>query len=160
MVRGDRHPRGGTARPRSRLGGPHRLPGGRRTVRHDAFAVDAVRAHDARSSRGRALGARPSVNPEAPNEVDVSRPSDALEARAATDKALRNLLLGLGSVALVVGGVGIANVMVISVLERRGEIGVRRAMGAKRSHIAGQFLAEAASWRRSAASAASPSAPR
>jgi putative ABC transport system permease protein len=85
----------------------------------------------------------PSVNPEAPNEVDVSRPSDALEARAATDKALRNLLLGLGSVALVVGGVGIANVMVISVLERRGEIGVRRAMGAKRAHIAAQFLGEA-----------------
>jgi putative ABC transport system permease protein len=90
----------------------------------------------------RAVVAR-TINPGSPNEVDVSRPSDALEARAATDKALRNLLLGLGAVALVVGGVGITNVMVISVLERRGEIGVRRAMGAKRSHIAGQFLAEA-----------------
>ena len=62
----------------------------------------------------------------------MSRPSDALEARAATDEALRNLLLGLGAVALVVGGVGITNVMVISVLERRGEIGVRRALGARR----------------------------
>ena len=59
----------------------------------------------------------------------MSRPSDALEARATTDAALRNLLLALGAVALVVGGVGITNVMVISVLERRGEIGVRRALG-------------------------------
>jgi putative ABC transport system permease protein len=84
-----------------------------------------------------------SVDPENPDEVDVSRPSDALEARAATDVALRNLLLALGAVALVVGGVGITNVMVISVLERRGEIGVRRALGARRVHIATQFLAEA-----------------
>jgi putative ABC transport system permease protein len=84
-----------------------------------------------------------SVDPETPEEVDVSRPSDALEARAATDGALRNLLLALGAVALIVGGVGITNVMVISVLERRAEIGVRRALGARRSHIATQFLAEA-----------------
>ncbi|MCU1365308.1 MAG: transporter permease, partial [Ilumatobacteraceae bacterium] len=74
---------------------------------------------------------------------DVARPSDALEARAKTDAALRNLLLGLGAVALLVGGVGITNVMVISVLERRGEIGVRRALGAGRRHILVQFLAEA-----------------
>nr|MBA2388096.1 FtsX-like permease family protein [Acidimicrobiia bacterium] len=84
-----------------------------------------------------------SIDPESPNEVDVARPSDALEARAATDEALRNLLLSLGAVALVVGGVGITNVMVISVLERRSEIGVRRAIGARRSHIAAQFLTEA-----------------
>jgi putative ABC transport system permease protein len=90
----------------------------------------------------RAVLAR-SVDPETPDEVEVSRPSDALEARAATDVALRNLLLALGAVALVVGGVGITNVMVISVLERRGEIGVRRALGARRAHIASQFLAEA-----------------
>ena len=70
-----------------------------------------------------------SVKPQAPNEVDVSRPSDALEARAQTDEALRNLLLALGAVALLVGGVGITNVMVIAVLERRAEIGVRRALG-------------------------------
>jgi putative ABC transport system permease protein len=83
-----------------------------------------------------------SVKPQAPNEVDVSRPSDALEARAQTDEALRNLLLALGAVALLVGGVGITNVMVIAVLERRAEIGVRRALGATRRHIAGQFMAE------------------
>jgi putative ABC transport system permease protein len=84
-----------------------------------------------------------SIKPDAPNEVNVSRPSDALEARAKTDEALRNLLLGLGGVALLVGGIGITNVMVISVLERRSEIGVRRALGAKRRHVASQFLAEA-----------------
>ncbi len=84
------------------------------------------------------------VNPAEPNEVSVSRPSDALEARARVDENLQNLLLGLGAVALVVGGVGIANVMVISVLERRGEIGLRRALGATRSHIASQFVLESA----------------
>lgn len=82
------------------------------------------------------------ANPQAPNEVQVSRPSDALEAKAAVDQNLTRLLLALGAVALVVGGVGIANVMVISVLERRSEIGLRRALGAKRSHIAGQFITE------------------
>lgn len=82
------------------------------------------------------------ANPEAPNEVQVSRPSDALEARAAADTAFTALLLGLGAVALLVGGVGIANVMVISVLERTVEIGVRRALGATRRHVRLQFVVE------------------
>jgi putative ABC transport system permease protein len=84
------------------------------------------------------------VNPASPNEVKVSRPSDALEARAAVDQGLQQLLIGLGLVALTVGGVGVANVMVISVLERRTEIGLRRALGATRRHIGLQFLVEAA----------------
>jgi putative ABC transport system permease protein len=82
------------------------------------------------------------ANPQNPNEVDVSRPSDALAAKHATDVALTALLLGLGGVALLVGGVGVANTMVISVLERRPEIGLRRALGATRGHIRTQFLAE------------------
>ncbi|WP_432832316.1 ABC transporter permease [Dactylosporangium sp. CA-092794] len=82
------------------------------------------------------------ANPAAPNEVQVSRPSDALAAKAATDQAYTGLLLGLGAVALLVGGVGVANTMVISVLERRPEIGLRRALGATRGHIRSQFLAE------------------
>ncbi len=82
------------------------------------------------------------ANPESPEEVEVSRPSDALEARAEAKGAFTSLLLGLGAVALLVGGVGIANVMVISVLERRSEIGLRRALGATRRHISTQFLTE------------------
>jgi putative ABC transport system permease protein len=82
------------------------------------------------------------ANPEHPEEVAVSRPSDALEARAAVNDTFTALLVGLGAVALLVGGVGIANVMVISVLERRSEIGLRRALGATKRHISGQFLTE------------------
>jgi putative ABC transport system permease protein len=87
------------------------------------------------------LGA--TANPEAPNEVDVSRPSAALVARAQAKKAFSGLFLGLGAVALLVGGVGVANTMVISVLERRSEIGLRRALGATRANIRTQFLTEA-----------------
>jgi len=82
------------------------------------------------------------ANPERPEEVAVSRPSDALQARAAAEGAFTSLLLGLGAVALLVGGVGIANVMVISVLERRSEIGLRRSLGATRRHITAQFVCE------------------
>jgi putative ABC transport system permease protein len=82
------------------------------------------------------------ANPAQPNEVDVSRPSDALAARAAADKTFTALLLGLGAVALLAGGIGVANTMVISVLERRSEIGLRRSLGATREHIRTQFLTE------------------
>jgi putative ABC transport system permease protein len=84
----------------------------------------------------------PTANPERPEEVEVSRPSDVLEARAAARTAFTSLFLGLGAVALLVGGVGIANVMVISVLERRSEVGLRRALGATRRHVGAQFACE------------------
>ncbi len=84
------------------------------------------------------------ADPQNADGVSVSRPSDALEARAAAKGQFTTLLLGLGAVALLVGAIGIANIMVISVLERRGEIGLRRALGATRRHISTQFLAESA----------------
>jgi len=100
-------------------------------TRTDPDAVEAVRSLLARTA-----------NPARPNEVDVSRPSDALAAQAAADKTFTGLLLGLGAVALLVGGIGVANTMVISVLERRSEIGLRRSLGATRQHIRIQFLTE------------------
>ncbi|MDW3216039.1 MAG: ABC transporter permease [Ilumatobacteraceae bacterium] len=83
------------------------------------------------------------VDPQSPDEVSISRPSDVLEAQEAADSAFTSLFLGLGAVALLVGGIGIANVMVIAVIERRNEIGLRRALGATRAHIRRQFLVEA-----------------
>jgi putative ABC transport system permease protein len=100
-------------------------------TRTDPDAVEAVRSLLARTA-----------NPVFPNEVDVSRPSDALAAQAAVDKTFTGLLLGLGAVALLVGGIGVANTMVISVLERRSEIGLRRSLGGTREHIRTQFLTE------------------
>jgi len=83
------------------------------------------------------------ANPEQPNQVDVSQPSDALVAQAEAKGALNSLFLGLGAVSLLVGGVGVANIMLIGVLERRSEIGLRRSLGATKGHIRNQFLAEA-----------------
>jgi putative ABC transport system permease protein len=100
-----------------------------RAVTSQVAAVQAVLAETA--------------NPEAPNEVNVSQPSAALVARAAAQGAFNGLFLGLGAVSLLVGAVGVANIMVISVLERRSEIGLRRALGATKGHIRNQFLSEA-----------------
>ncbi|MDP9793535.1 putative ABC transport system permease protein [Catenuloplanes nepalensis] len=100
-----------------------------------------VRTDPDRVTDVRALLAR-AVAPAHPNEVLVERPSDALLAQAVTDRALTGLLLGLGAVALLVGGVGVANTMIVSVLERRAEVGLRRALGATRAQIRTQFLVE------------------
>ena len=81
--------------------------------------------------------------PERPETVKVSRPSDALAAKGAADETFTGLLLGLGALGLLIGGIGVANTMIISVIERRREIGLRRALGAKRAHIRRQFLGEA-----------------
>ncbi len=99
------------------------------------------------------------ANPEAPNQVDVSQPSQALLARADAQSALNGLFLGLGAVALLVGAVGVANIMIISVLERRSEIGLRRALGATKGHIRAQFLSEAILLSLLGGASASASAP-
>jgi putative ABC transport system permease protein len=83
------------------------------------------------------------ANPEAPDQVNVSQPSAALTARAETQGALNSLFLGLGAVSLLVGALGVANIMLIGVLERRSEIGLRRSLGATKGQIRTQFLAEA-----------------
>ncbi|MET9963552.1 ABC transporter permease [Streptomyces sp. NPDC006326] len=84
----------------------------------------------------------PTANPQSPSTVSVTDPSAALQAKAATEGAFSTLLLGLGGIALLVGGVGVANTMIISVLERRHEIGLRRSLGATKGQIRIQFVTE------------------
>ncbi len=84
------------------------------------------------------------ANPAAPQNVAVSRPSDLLKARGEAVSGLNSLIIALASVSLLVGGVGIANTMVVGVMERRGEIGLRRSLGGRTGQIATQFLIEAA----------------
>jgi putative ABC transport system permease protein len=118
-------------------------PIAKRLLGHDGSIGSLyLRVRPARVAHVRNLLAA-TVSPARPEEVQVSRPSEVLAARTATDHAFTGLLLGLGAVALIVGGIGIANVMVIAVLERRSEIGLRRALGATQQHIATQFIAEA-----------------
>jgi putative ABC transport system permease protein len=100
-----------------------------------------VRAATGHETAVQALLAQ-TANPQASYEAAVSQPSDVLTARAAAAGAFNSLFLGLGAVALIVGAVGVANIMIISVLERRSEIGLRRALGATKGQIRTQFLAE------------------
>ncbi|MFJ8865367.1 ABC transporter permease [Streptomyces sp. NPDC102473] len=117
-------------------------PAARTYLRFDGHPSTVyVRAEDSQVAAVR--GVLPATAcPEKPGEVRISRPSDALAAREATESALTGLLLGLGGVALLVGGVGVGNTMIISVLERRPEIGLRRALGATRGQIRTQFVME------------------
>jgi putative ABC transport system permease protein len=119
------------------------FPAAKRWLGFDGHPTEIyVRSATSQTSAVRSvLGA--TANPEAPNEVDVSQPSAALTARADARGALNSLFLGLGAVSLLVGAVGVANIMLIGVLERRSEIGLRRSLGATKGQIRTQFLAEA-----------------
>ena len=147
---GDHEP--GDARHLARLRRVHLAAGRRADVRGPAEPVGDLRTRQ--PERG-SPGVEPARRDRRPPTVRRGRrrgPSDALEARAAAKGQFTALLAGLGAVALLVGAIGIANIMVISVLERRGEIGLRRALGATRRHISTQFLTESRCWPCSAGS--------
>ena len=120
------------------------FPAARQLLRHRAAPTEIyVRTDPANVGAVESVLAA-TADPATPQDAAVANPSDALTARVDASAAFQSLFLSLGAIALLVGGIGIANVMVIGVLERRGEIGLRRAMGARRMHVGLQFLCEAA----------------
>jgi putative ABC transport system permease protein len=120
------------------------FPIARHLLHADVHPVELyVRTNPASVSAVQAVLAA-TADPAAPQDVTITNPADALTARADATTAFSSLYLALGAVALLVGGIGIANVMIIAILERRGEIGLRRALGATPAQIAAQFVAEAA----------------
>jgi putative ABC transport system permease protein len=119
------------------------FPAARRWLGFDGHATEIyVRSVTSQTAAVQSVLAA-TANPESPNEVNVSQPSSALTARADAQGALNSLFLGLGAVSLLVGAVGVANIMLIGVLERRSEIGLRRSLGATKGQIRTQFLTEA-----------------
>ena len=137
MVQRGRDPRAGGARPVARLDVFISLPVAERTVRAEAEPLGDLRARErrTRSTTSRTCWPRPPTRRTPTASRSAARRTRS-QARAAAKGQFTTLLLGLGAVALLVGAIGIANIMVISVLERRGEIGLRRALGATRRHIA------------------------
>ena len=130
----------------AQLGGPGRLPGRGEVPGLRRASLEDLRPHHRERPGRHHAGGQPSRRrgqPGKPQQVTVSQPSAALTAQAEAKGALDTLFLGLGAVALLVGAIGVANIMIISVLERRQEIGLRRALGATRGQIRIQFLAEA-----------------
>jgi ABC-type antimicrobial peptide transport system permease subunit len=112
------------------------------------FGLDGVAEVHIRTEVGAAqlIGSQTALalSPNNPEELRVRVPPEPGAVRSEVEEDVNTLFIILGGIALLVGAIGIANVTLVSVLERVGEIGLRRAVGAARRHIAVQFLSESA----------------
>lgn len=110
--------------------------------REPAISVIYARAASGTVDQVRSVLAA-TANPASPSGVVVGTLAELAAAQETADQAMSSLVLALSGICLLVGGVGIANTMVVAVMERRGEIGLRRALGARTGQVTWQFLAEA-----------------
>jgi len=89
------------------------------------------------------LRERHHLNPAEADDFNIRRPEDVVQAQLATSRILTILLGSVASLSLLVGGIGIMNIMLVSVTQRTREIGLRLAVGARESDVQLQFLSEA-----------------
>lgn len=120
-----------------------RLTGGKYVNSIYVSAASAEQMTQAQADTAETLRAQHNLRPSESDDFRITSQSDILSTAQAVSGSMTALLSGIAAISLIVGGIGVMNIMLVSVTERTREIGIRKAIGAKKRDILRQFLIEA-----------------